>query len=125
MTQGQAPLQCEALVVTCKDFRFQRFFDEWIRDHVGYGNFDRVSFAGGVKNWELIFGAVELAHQLHNIRRVVFINHENCGAYGAESTPERHASDLKDARTATLRRFPHFTVELYYVTLEGSFTRID
>lgn len=122
---SQAPLQCDVLVVTCKDYRFQRYFDEWIRDHIGYGNFDRVSYAGGVQNWELIFGTVELAHTLHNINRVVFINHENCGAYGAASTPERHAADLREARAATVTRFPHFTVDLYYAKLDGSFERIE
>lgn len=122
---NQAPLQCEAVVVTCKDYRFQRYFDEWLCDHIGYGNFDRVSYAGAVKNWSLISGAIELAHKLHNIHRVVLINHENCGAYGEEGTPQRHAADLRAAREAVLTRFPTFTVELYYAKLDGSFERIE
>ena len=122
---SQAPLQTEAVVVHCKDFRFQRLIDEWLRDHVGYGNFDRVSFAGGVKNWELIFSAINLAYRLHNIRRVILINHENCGGYGAEGTPERHAHDLRAARASVLQSFPTFTVELYYAKLDGAFERID
>jgi carbonic anhydrase len=122
---SQAPLQCEAVVITCKDFRFQRYFDEWLSKNIGYGNYDRVSYAGGVKNWELMSGAVDLAYKLHNIHRVILINHENCGGYGAESTPERHAHDLRAARESVLQRHPTFTVDLYYAKLDGSFERID
>jgi carbonic anhydrase len=119
------PLQCDAVVVTCKDFRLQRYLDEWLRDTVGYGNYDRVSLAGGVKNWKFVFDAIQLAHRLHNIRRVILINHEQCGAYGAESTPERHTHDLREARQAIHDRYPSFRVDLYYLTLDGRFERID
>jgi carbonic anhydrase len=117
-------LRCDAIVVTCKDFRIQRYLDEWLRDHIGYGNFDRVSIAGGVKNWTLISSAIDLAVQLHSVHHVVLINHENCGAYGDESTPERHAADLCAAREAVLTTYPAFTVELYYVHLDGTFEQI-
>lgn len=120
-----SPLHCEAVAITCKDFRFQRAFDEWLSDHIGYGNFDRVSFAGGVKNWGVIFPAIELAHRLHAITRVILINHENCGAYGDLSIPDRHAADLTAARQAILDQYPDFDVELYYVALDGTFNRID
>ena len=118
-------LRCDAVVVTCKDFRIQRYIDEWLRDNIGYGNFDRVSFAGGVNNWDLISGAIDLAVRLHSIHRVVLINHENCGAYGIESSPERHAADLRAARAAVRAKYPDFTVDLYYLELDGTFVRID
>jgi carbonic anhydrase len=118
-------LRCDAVVVTCKDFRIQRYLDEWLRDSIGYGNFDRVSLAGGVKNWDVISGAIDLAVQLHDVHRVILINHENCGGYGHESTPERHAADLRAARANVLGKYPGRTVLLYYVLLDGTFVRID
>jgi carbonic anhydrase len=117
-------LRCDAVVVTCKDFRIQRYLDEWLRDHIGYGNFDRVSIAGGVKNWELIGGAIDLAVRLHDVHHVVLMNHENCGAYGDESTLERHAADLRAARAAIFATYPAFTVDIYYVHLDGTFEQI-
>src|SRR3989338_8887517 len=88
---------CEALVVTCIDFRFQDFVNDWIAKNIPLHSHDRVAFAGGVKNLEAILGQIEISHRLHHIKKVVLINHEDCGAYGPEGTPEKHTEDLKKA----------------------------
>ncbi len=111
--------ECEALVVTCFDYRFQRTFERWIGETFTNKNYDRVSLGGGVKNWPVIFAQVELAERLHHIKRIIFINHEDCKAYGAESTLERHTQDLYKAREAVLAKFPAMRVELYYARLAG------
>jgi carbonic anhydrase len=110
---------CEAIVVMCMDFRFQSSFDKWLQKNLGHGNYDRVGFAGGVKSWEIIFSQIEISRRLHQIKKVVLINHEDCGAYGAEGSPERHAKDLKEARKKVNKAFPDLQVMLYYSKLNG------
>lgn len=122
---GTNPLRCEALVLTCKDWRFQRFFDRWIADNLGYGNYDRVAFAGGVLSWDILMSQVETAKRLHDIERVVLINHEDCGAYGTAGTLERHTADLRHARRTIESALPDLRVELYFAHLDGTFERIE
>ena len=115
---------CEAIVVTCMDFRLQGFFEKWLNETIGPGQYDRVSYAGGVKNWEAIFPQIEISRRLHGIKKVVLINHEDCGAYGEEGNPKRHADDLRAARTKVIAVYPDLTVESYYATLDGHFERV-
>ena len=91
--------RAEAIIITCIDFRLQEAINKWISENSQPGTFDRVALAGGVKNLETILGQIEIAHRLHHIKKVILINHEDCGAYGEAGTPEQHAEDLRNAST--------------------------
>ena len=117
--------QCEAVVVTCIDFRFQEFFDPWLRERLRHGNYDRIGIAGGVKNWETVFGQIQIAKELHGVKTVLLVNHEECGAYGEEGTLHRHETDLREARDNVRERFPDVDVALYYARLGGGFDVIE
>lgn len=41
---------CDALVVSCIDFRFQKYIRNWLDTNLADKTFDYVGFAGGVKN---------------------------------------------------------------------------
>jgi len=69
----------------------RKFTDEYLKGKT----FDLVGFAGASKNLDIIMGQLDISVRLHQIKQVVLVHHEECGAYGVESTPERHASDLK------------------------------
>jgi carbonic anhydrase len=114
-----------AMVITCIDFRFQQFIDQWLRDNLGSNKFDRVSLAGGVFDFYSILKQVEISHKLHQIKKVILINHEDCGAYGKESTFKRHQSDLIEAERKLEAMFPGIDVETYYLTLKGEFRKIS
>jgi carbonic anhydrase len=116
---------CEALVVTCLDFRFQSFFERWLGRTLGYGNFDRLALAGSIKDWEIVFAQIELARDLHGIRRVVLVNHEDCRAYGEAGTFERHRHDLRQARENILAKYPALQVDMFYSRLDGTFERVE
>ncbi len=118
------PHHCQAIVVHCIDFRFQKHLNEWLEEHVGHGNYDRVSWAGGVLDLEGVLEQVGIAVRLHNIRQAILINHEDCGAYGAAGTVERHARDLQRAAEEIKRKHPHLAIELYYLRLDGTFESI-
>lgn len=115
----------EAIIVTCIDFRLQEAINGWIAQNFAPKTLDRVALGGGVKNLEIILGQIDIAVRLHHIRRVVLINHEDCGAYGASGNPERHAQDLKDAAIKIQQKYPDLEIETYYLHLDGSFEKIQ
>ena len=116
-----AKLVTDAVVVHCIDFRFQKYLDSWLHEHLGHDNYDRVSLAGAVFDFYSALKQVEIADRLHKIKKVIMINHEECGAYGAAGTYERHKADLEEAERKIEALFPELDVETYYLHLDGEF----
>lgn len=116
---------CEAVIVTCIDFRFQIFINRWISQNFDPKTYDRVAWAGGVKDQEEILKQIEISKRLHHTKKAILINHEDCGAYGEEGTAEKHAQDLKDTKQKILSQFPDLEVEIYYLHLSGTFENIS
>lgn len=123
--------KAESIIVTCIDFRLQEAINNWISQNFAPKTFDRVALAGGVKNLDTILGQIEIAHSLHHIKRVVLINHEDCGAYGQENFPDtevehnKHTQDLTEARAKITAAYPHLKVGTYFLHLDGTFKLIS
>jgi carbonic anhydrase len=115
------PPQCEALVVHCIDYRLQEFLNKWLDDKLPTGGFDRVAIAGGVHDVFYVLRQVEIAVRLHQIKKVILVNHEDCGAYGIEGDYARHQQDLAQASRKISALFPKLDVETYYLHLDGEF----
>lgn len=113
--------KAETIIVTCIDFRLQEAIDSWIAQNFASRTFDRVALAGGVKNLDTIMGQIEIAHRLHQIKKAVLINHEDCGAYGETGTLEKHAEDLKATKQKIKELYPDLEIDLFYLHLDGSF----
>lgn len=111
---------CDAIVITCIDFRIQPFVEQWLNKNFGERNYDHVSLAGGVYDFYTILRQVEISNNLHKVKKVVLINHEDCGAYGAEGSFERHLKDLAEAERKIESLFPHLDVETYFLHLDGT-----
>lgn len=116
---------CEATIVTCIDFRFQEYINNWIAENFSPKTFDRVAIAGGVFDLDYVSKQVEISKRLHHIKKVVLINHEDCGAYGETGTAEKHAEDLKNAAEKIKQQYPDLEVETYYLHLDGTFEQIS
>ena len=114
----------DSIVVHCIDFRFQEYLDGWLSENLGHGNYDRVSYAGSVLDFDTVFEQIKISERLHEIKQVILINHEDCGAYGAEGTYERHQKDLLAAKEKVLGSFPHLNVSLLYLRLDGRFEKV-
>ncbi len=117
--------QAETIIITCIDFRLQEAINNWISQNFAPKTFDRVALAGGVKNLDIILNQIEIAHRLHHIKKVVLINHEDCGAYREEGTEEKHTQDLKNAATKINHQFPDLEVATYYLKLDGTFKLVN
>lgn len=114
---------CEAVVITCIDFRLQDYINGWIGQNLGSRNHDRVALAGGVKDWEIVLNQIKISKMLHDIKKVVLINHEDCGAYGEEGTLEKHTQDLQNASDQIKKNFD-LAVDSYFLTLDGNFQQV-
>ena len=119
------PLRCDVLVVHCIDYRLQVFLNRWLESNLPAQSYDRVAIAGGVNDVFYIIRQVDVAVRLHSIERVVLINHEDCGAYGAAGNYERHKSDLEEAERKIEALFPELNIETYYLHLDGRFEQMS
>ena len=115
---------CEAVVVHCMDARLQKPINDWLQRRFSLSDYDRISLAGGVFELEMILKQVEISHRRHKTRKVILVNHENCGMYGEESTLERHSADLRKAEQRIKAELPQLEVELYYLHLTGIFEKV-
>lgn len=115
---------CDALVVSCIDFRFQKYIRHWLDENFGEKTFDYVGYAGATKDLETVMKQLDISVRLHDIKHVVLMHHEECGAYGAESTPEKHSADLLKAKEEILKKYPYLQVDLYYLLLDGTFNEV-
>lgn len=115
---------CEALVVHCMDYRLQKYLNDWLEKSPGKGNYDRVSIAGGVQDIYPVLKQIELSLRLHKIRKVILVNHEDCGAYSEAGTRERHKADLLEAERKIHVLHMNLLVEKYYLKLDGTFERV-
>ena len=118
-------LKCDALVVHCMDYRLQKYLHPWIMSRFGADNFDIISLAGGVHDYEMVLKYLQLAVQIHSIKQVVLINHEDCRAYGRDGTYKRHKYDLMDAEYKIEALFSDLEVETFYLHLDGTFELIS
>lgn len=111
----------ESMIITCIDFRLQEAINNWVSENFHKGTFDRVALGGGVKNLEIILSQIDIAVKLHHIKKVILINHEDCGAYGESGTYEKHTADLNEAKLKVLEKYPELEAQTYYLHLDGTF----
>src|SRR3989344_6979785 len=103
--------KAEAIIITCIDFRFQEYINNWITENFKPKTFDRGAFAGASKSLATILSQIEVAERLHQIKKAVLINHEDCGAYGEEGHVDHHVRDLHHAEKTIKEKFPDLVVE--------------
>jgi len=118
---------CTTIIFHCIDFRFAADIKAYLEKENLLGDVDVVSIAGVVKNLvapaketdvEFVMRQLDISKRLHNVGRVVLMNHLDCGAYGgrkafesAEAEHAKHASDLAAARAMILAKYPDLEVK--------------
>lgn len=115
---------CDAIVISCIDFRFQRYIRNWLEQNLKDKTFDYVGFAGASKDLSTIMNQIDISVRLHSIKEVFLIHHEDCGAYGSESSLEKHTQDLKRAKREISDRHSDLEINLFYLHLNGEFEKI-
>jgi carbonic anhydrase len=136
--------EIEALCVCCIDYRLVdnavHFFD--VDQRLSH-NFDLVALAGGSlaavapafpSSGAAFWDHVAIAQQLHHIKRVVVLDHRDCGAYkvqfgsqfagSGEPELEQHRGVMKLAKAEFERRKIALPVEYYLMGLNGKAERV-
>lgn len=122
---------CEAVVLTCIDFRFWKETAEFVELELGIKNFDFPSLPGAAKainesnGEDLAMSCISVPVDLHHAQRIVIINHQDCGAYGGsekfsgndEAEKKFHEEELKKAKEKILAKYPDKEIVLIYAML--------
>jgi len=130
----------EALAIMCIDYRLVddavRFFDT---DRHLVKQYDLVALAGASlaavapafpSSSAAFWDHVAIARQLHNIKRVVMLDHRQCGAYrvqfgsqfaeGGDAELEQHRGIMKLAKAEFERRKIGLGLEFHLMALDGT-----
>lgn len=129
----------EVLLLSCMDYRLMDDVASYMDRRELTEKYDHVILAGasiGVTNekypaWgQTFWDHVGVAAQLHHIKRVIVIDHRDCGAYklflGPEHAKDRavetaaHGREAAKLKAAIKARHPDLGVELLLMALDGS-----
>ena len=129
----------EAMLLTCIDPRFPEPTIKYMEGQHMVGKYSQFSFAGasiGVvapafKTWAPAFwDNLAASIQLHNIPKVIAMNHRDCGAakiaYGADAVKDQaaetatHKAALLEFKKQVGERQPKLQVELHLMAIDGS-----
>ncbi len=122
---------CEAVVLTCMDFRFKSQSHLFVRDHLGIKTYESVSGPGACRHINhggdngLLLKSMALAVEHHNVCKIILINHEDCKAYDGsarfgEDREEEfsfHAEELRKARRKVREAVKVDDVKLAYARM--------
>lgn len=118
---------CRTLVLHCIDFRLGKAINAYLGKTNHLGDCDIVSVAGAAKDLvspaadasrDFILRQIDISKRLHNISRVILMNHTDCGAYGgrkafasSEEEKNAHLGDMQKAQEYILTRHPDLSVK--------------
>jgi carbonic anhydrase len=131
--------KCEAVVLSCIDFRFWKETAEFVENELGIKTFDFPSLPGSAKaineseDEQFVFGCIGVPVELHHAEKIVIINHQDCGAYGgsakfngdSEAEQKFHEEELKKAKNKILAKYPDKRVILAYAKLVDNRENIE
>jgi hypothetical protein len=117
---------CEALLITCSDFRFKAAERQFI-DACGLaGDYDLIARPGAIRSLvlprnaaarETMVEEIQLLWSLHKFRRILALNHLSCRAYDDIATEvnerETHIDHLRRAGPVLEGSFRGVCAELY------------
>ncbi len=137
-TAQAEPHHAKALVLSCIDFRVMETEHDFLAQHQLAHQYDWTALAGAslalagfphTAEAETFWDQLDLSKQLHQIERVIILDHQDCGAYASQvdatlsldPVRERqvHGDYLGRAAGAIAARYPDLAIELYFVTLAG------
>ncbi len=129
----------DTLLVTCVDFRFRGEIGKLMNDiFFLLGDYDEIALPGAslalveksYPDWgKTIAEVIAVLKKIHHIKRVIFLDHRDCGAYkfikgsDAVSTKEKethtHKAVFTEARSFMKANFPELAVYTLLIGLDG------
>lgn len=132
--------ECQALVITCIDFRFVKTTYEWLNKLGLNENYDLLTIGGVTKQIaapdqiefrEFILKQVAISVDLHHIKQIIFIHHEDCGAYGGKSAfkdqaaeKDKFLADMQEAERIIKTKYAQLAFIKVYAQLNGTMEKL-
>jgi len=108
-----------ALIICCIDYRFVTQLRTFTQEQNLIDKYDLLAFPGASKNIHQLFDAIEISIKLHKPKKIIIMDHEDCGAFGENNTFLDHKKSLERAIKLIKIGFPKIFVELYYITFSA------
>lgn len=140
--QCRSPIEhaeTEALVIHCSDYRFQAGLREFLDEALDLrANYDALVVPGGPQCLVELEALPKFAWasrkwsraliDLHGLKRLVLISHQDCGWYkwlaqwepAAANVRQKQEADLRAAKQAAIRMDPELSVDLFYAGWDPS-----
>ena len=130
---------CEMAVIGCVDFRFRKDEQRFVEEILGIQDFDYLKLPGGGKNFTDLAGwrdacisAIRsVCVDLHQVKRILVLNHWDCGAYGFSRSfgseaeeARRYVRDLTAAAKYLREQFPSLTIDVGYSRADRESTEL-
>lgn len=131
--------ETDVLAIHCGDYRFQTAFHEFLSSTLSLPSYDLMVIPGGpltlapiepfpkyhwaTWNWTRFFV------EFHRLRRLILIQHQDCGFYKsmsthlnvpADSLRPRQEEDLRRIRQSLRRELPQLAVDTYFASWDSS-----
>lgn len=94
--------ECEAVVLTCMDFRFHADLCRYVKEVMRIARFDLLAMAGSAKDLvenglgkEAILRDFGISKDLHKADKVIIAHHVDCGAYGGSKNFESREKEIE------------------------------
>ena len=125
----------KAMVLSCIDPRFQPIVYEYLKKKKLKGKYSSFTIAGsslGVtakkfKKWHKIFwDNFDVSVKLHNIKKLIVINHQDCGAakiinekkeFNKENEKKIHYESFLKLKKTFKKKYPSFNFEFKIISL--------
>ena len=112
------PDHAEDMIFACSDSRFRDHIDEMTNGHLDIEAADTIAIPGGpvcltssYAGSEIFRAQARLLIELHNIRRVIGISHDNCGWYQSTYSDQTE-NFIKEIQQCHLREFELAILEI-------------
>ncbi|MBE0621911.1 MAG: hypothetical protein IH605_15060 [Burkholderiales bacterium] len=140
---ARAAGKTDALLLSCMDYRLIDETERYMSSRGLRNKYDHVILAGASLGaltdkypaWNKTFWEhLEVAIQLHQVHKVIVLDHRDCGAYnvifGEDFSKDHskettiHSEKLKELRTQIGEKYPKLDVELLLMSLNGNVEKI-
>ena len=125
----------KAMVLSCIDPRFQPIVYNYLKKKKLMGNYSAFTIAGSAvgvtanrfKKWHKVFWEnFDMSVKLHNIKKLIVINHRDCGAakiingkkeFSTINETKVHKTSFQKLKKIFKKKYPRLKLELKLVSL--------
>jgi len=137
--------KASTLLISCVDFRLRDEVEKFMREDLKLlDDYDEIAIAGASlalesprhPHWkQTVMETIDILKSLHHIKRIILLDHRECGAYklvlgeehAANKDIERdtHVKIMRDAKATIKKQFPDLEVYTLLMGLDGLIEHIQ